>query len=90
MTTRLGQLRDRLGLGNRELAALLGVDARSVRRWSAGDHEPVGTTAVLIDALLAVLRDADKRCDGEAVAKDIVDANRVGGLGLVVYRALLR
>ena len=75
-----------LGLDHASMASLLGVDARTMRRWGVGANQPTGGTLVLLHALRAALSDAGER--REAVRAFIVGAAHVGGLGALVYRGI--
>ncbi len=44
--------RQQLGLTQAGLAALMRCDARTVRKWEAGDREIPGPVEVLVEALL--------------------------------------
>jgi len=44
--------RQQLGLTQAGLAALMRCDARTIRKWEAGDREIPGPVEVLVEALL--------------------------------------
>jgi DNA-binding transcriptional regulator YiaG len=50
---RLATVRKMLGLSQRKLAELLGVDPGTLQGWEAGQHKPVGRTRRLLEAFLA-------------------------------------
>jgi transcriptional regulator with XRE-family HTH domain len=52
---RLRELRERLGLSQRELARALDVDESAVSRWEAGERVPREAAAERLAALLRVL-----------------------------------
>ncbi len=49
---RLTVMRKALGLSQRKLAELLGVDPGTLQSWEAGQHEPIGRNAELIERFL--------------------------------------
>lgn len=58
--------RQQLGLTQAGLAALMRCDARTIRKWEAGDREIPGPVEVLMQAFLSGWRPeaADKTADG--------------------------
>ena len=52
---RLRDLRERMGLSQRELGHALGVDTSAVSRWESGDRMPREAQAVRLHGLLRVL-----------------------------------
>lgn len=83
-TTRIRALRDRLGMEPAAFARLLGVDARTVRRWEAGDARPTGPAEAVLAAIEESL-DKDPSTAGRLV-KLLVGAAAVGGLAYVLVK----
>ena len=48
-----GQIRERAGLTQVSLAALLRSDVRTVRRWEAGEREVSGPASLLMEMVAA-------------------------------------
>lgn len=58
--TPAGKLRRRLDISRPQLAALLGVDLRTVIRWEVGTFEPSGAGAAVLLALTVALERAGR------------------------------
>jgi transcriptional regulator with XRE-family HTH domain len=81
-------LRDRLGMTVADFARLLGVDARTVRRWESGDARPTGSAEAVMSGIAESL-DKDPDFAGELV-KVLVAAAAVGGLAYVLVKLIDR
>lgn len=71
-----------------EFARLLGVDARSVRRWESGEVRPTGSAEAVMTGILESL-DKDPSF-AEELVKVIVAAAAVGGLAYVLVKLIDR
>lgn len=83
-TARIRALRDRLGMDPASFAKLLGVDARTVRRWESGDARPTGSADAVLCGIEESL-DKDPRTAGKLV-KLLAGAAAVGGLAYVLVK----
>ena len=83
---RIAQMRDRLGLSRAEFARLLGVDARTVYRWEAGESSPTGPAEAV---LLGIDQALKAPSDGLTSALSAIGAMAaIGGLGFMIYKLI--
>jgi hypothetical protein len=64
-------------------AKLLGVDARSVKRWEAGTTTPTGSAEAVMDGLCEAL---DRAYDEDALVRFVTGASQVGGFAYLLVK----
>jgi transcriptional regulator with XRE-family HTH domain len=82
----ISSLRERLGMEVVEFAKLLGVDARTVRRWESGDARPTGSAEAVMNGISAGL-DRDP-ATAEKIISMLAGAAAVGGLAYLIVKLL--
>jgi transcriptional regulator with XRE-family HTH domain len=79
-------LRERLGMDVAAFAKLLGVDARTVRRWEGGAAQPTGSAEAVMTGIDESLnRDPSTAA---AVIALVVGAAAVGGLAYLLVKLI--
>jgi len=82
----IAALRQRLGIDVAAFAKLMGVDARTVRRWEAGKARPTGSAdAVMTGIDESLNKDPDF---AQTLAGILVGAAAVGGLAYVLVKLI--
>ncbi len=79
-------LRERLGMEVSDFAKLLGVDARSVRRWEGGQARPTGSAEAVMTGLDESLNRAPEAA--AAIVALVVGAAAVGGLAYLLVKLI--
>jgi transcriptional regulator with XRE-family HTH domain len=84
--SKINHLRQQLGMDAAAFAKLMGVDARTVRRWESGEARPTGSAEAVMSGI------------DESLAKDpsfasvlvgiLVGAAAVGGLAYVLVKLI--
>ena len=80
--------RERLGLSQTDFANLLGVDARSVRRWESGQGTPTGAALAVLNGLHQAMEAEERKGNQASLLAIIAGAAAVGGLAFLLYKLL--
>lgn len=84
----IATFREGLGLSQSDFASLLGVDARSVRRWEAGHGTPTGAALAVLNGLHQAVEVERRKGNLDELIRVVVTAAAVGGLAFLLYKLL--
>lgn len=82
----ISRLRERLGMDVAAFAKLMGVDARTVRRWEAGQARPTGSAEAVMSGIEESLN--KDPAFSEVLVGVLVGAAAVGGLAYVLVKLI--